>query len=208
MPSTPNRIELIGTYGDDEIIAAAAWTSTGGLTPERRARVPALLADLAKNGHMTPFERGFLHFHVVAETATAIHLMKHRTIQMNGESARYREIKDDRFYVPSDWPQDLADVYVAQMERDLSDYHAMLDALVARGFLRSRAKESARFLRPYGAQTSMDISMSFRAFMDFLRLRLSPHAQLEIRTLAASALDQVRQAGMFNHAIGAFGYIR
>jgi hypothetical protein len=51
-----NSVELIGIYGDDEIIACSAWTSTSReLTEEKRERIPKLLVDLCHNGHETPF---------------------------------------------------------------------------------------------------------------------------------------------------------
>ena len=40
MPQQPNKVELIGHYGSDEIIALSAWTSTSrDLTPEKRDRI-------------------------------------------------------------------------------------------------------------------------------------------------------------------------
>ena len=36
-----NKIELIGIYGSDEIIACSAWTSTSrNLTNDKRNRIP------------------------------------------------------------------------------------------------------------------------------------------------------------------------
>ena len=58
-----NKVELIGTYGSDELIALAAWTSTSReLTDDKRERIPKLINMLASEGHHTPFERGILHF--------------------------------------------------------------------------------------------------------------------------------------------------
>ena len=90
-----NHCELIGYYGDDETHALSAWTSTSrDLTPDKRERIPALLKMLAENGHHTPFEKSALHFLVTVDTATHIHLLKHRIgVSINGESARYKELK-------------------------------------------------------------------------------------------------------------------
>ena len=74
-----NTVELIGVYGGDETHALSAWTSTSrDLTDEKRERIPELLAMLAENGHHTPFEKSFLHFLVTCDTATHIHILKHR----------------------------------------------------------------------------------------------------------------------------------
>ena len=53
-----NKVELIGYYGSDEIIACSAWTSTNrNLTEEKRERIPNLINMLWINGHETPFEK-------------------------------------------------------------------------------------------------------------------------------------------------------
>ena len=42
-----NKVELIGWYGGDEVIACSAWTSTSrDLTPTKKERIPKLLKDL------------------------------------------------------------------------------------------------------------------------------------------------------------------
>ena len=95
-----NKVELIGYYGNDELIACSAWTSTSrNLTEEKRNRIPKLINDLWSNGHETPFEKGVVHFLVDTEIASHIHLLKHRISSLNAESARYKELKEDKFYV-------------------------------------------------------------------------------------------------------------
>ena len=99
-----NLVELIGIYGDDEIIACSAWTSTSReLTKKKKNRIPELINDLWSNGHETPFEKGVVHFLVNCDIASHIHLLKHRMSSLNAESARYKELKEDKFYIPSDW---------------------------------------------------------------------------------------------------------
>jgi thymidylate synthase ThyX len=58
---------------------------------------------LASEGHHTPFEKSQLHFLVNVDQATHIHLLKHRIgVSINGESARYKELKEDKTYIPED----------------------------------------------------------------------------------------------------------
>ena len=91
-----NRVELIGYYGDDIVHACSAWTSTSReLNDEKIKRIGKLLNMLATNGHHTPFEKSSLHFLVDTDIASHIHLLKHRIgVSINGESARYKEIKE------------------------------------------------------------------------------------------------------------------
>jgi thymidylate synthase (FAD) len=148
-----------------------------------------------------------IHFLVTTDIATHIHLLKHRIgVSINGESARYKELKDDKFYIPQDWDEDERVRYITFMEDSLKKYHETLERLVAKGVSRKRAKESARFYLPYGNQITADISFNFRSFMHFQELRNSEHAQLEVREIAKEMLYQVQDTGAFDLSLEAFGY--
>ena len=45
-------------------------------------------------------------------------------------------------------------------------------------------KEDARFILPHGLETSMMITGNLQAWLDFVKLRATPHAQWEIREVA------------------------
>lgn len=205
-----NEIQLLGHYGNDETHACSAWTSTSrDLTDEKRTRIPALLKQLADAGHHTPFEKSTLHFLLTVEQASHIHLLKHRIgVAINGESARYKELKEDRFYLPNDWPADqmmhLEDHCLLCFRR----YHQALKYLEETGMSRKRAKESARFYLPYASQIQLDVSFNWRSFHHFLGLRKKPNAQDEIHKIASKMLELVSNipGNPFEHTIAAFGY--
>lgn len=205
---TQNHVELIGFYGSDLQIALAAWTSTSReLTEEKRARVPALLKTLASEGHHTPFERPVFQFLVDVETASHIHILKHRIgVSTNGESARYRELKSDKYHIPRDWPEAEKQLLEEHVLQSFERYHACLNRLVACGMDRKRAKESARFYLPYAQSLRLDVEMNGRSLMHFLGLRYDSHAQLEIREVAGEMLRLVRETGQFPAMLEAFGY--
>jgi thymidylate synthase (FAD) len=208
MAGSDNKVELIGTYGNDLIHGLSAWTSTSReLSDEKRARLPKLLDMLGTENHHTPFEKSMIHFLVTTDIATHIHLLKHRIgVSINGESARYKELKDNKYYVPTDWDTAEQDAYIQFMESSLRQYHECLARLVAKGVPRKRAKESARFYLPYGNQITADISFNWRSFMHFQELRNSEHAQLEVRELAQEMLRLVKETGNFPLSLKAFGY--
>jgi flavin-dependent thymidylate synthase len=208
MSAETNKVELIGYYGDDLTHGLSAWTSTSrDLTDEKRERLPKLIEMLGGEGHHTPFEKSMLHFLVTTDIATHIHLLKHRIgVSINGESARYKELKDDKFYVPVDWDEEERQRYISFMEDALKNYHDTLNRLVQKGMSRKRAKESARFYLPYGNQITADISFNFRSFMHFQGLRNSEHAQLEVREIAKQMLALVKETDKFNLSLNAFGY--
>lgn len=210
MSDYTNKVELVGTYGSDETHALSAWTSTSReLTDEKRGRMDKLLGMLAREGHHTPFEKSSQHFLVTTDIATHIHILKHRVgCSVNGESARYKELKDDKFYIPEDWFEDEQAKLVQHVTECSERYHACLARLVAGGMNRKRAKESARFYLPYATQLTADVMFNFRSFMHFVGLRYSEHAQLEVRKLAFGMLDAVSKTEQFNISLDAFGWTK
>ena len=214
-----NTVELIGTYGDDELIACSAWTSTSrDLTEEKRARIPDMLTHLWDHGHETPFEKGVVHFLVNCDIASHIHLLKHRISSLNAESARYKELKEDKFYIPEDFYNcKISDIMTVQSFTDWGEiledhtntsnflYHECLKDM-EKQYGRKRAKESARYFKMYNSQIQSDVSFNMRSFANFLKLRMNEHAQVEIQEIASKMLDLVRQTGKFEYTLKAWGY--
>jgi thymidylate synthase (FAD) len=203
-----NSVELIGFYGGDEAHALSAWTSTArDLTEDRRARMQTMLTTLAEHGHHTPFEKSYLHFLVTCDTASHIHIIKHRIgVSVNAESARYKELKEDKYLVPTDWPEDVKLSFENEVLKSYENYHNLLSLLTIKGVERKRAKESARFILPYANQLVLDVGFNFRSFMHFQGLRNKSTAQMEIRVIAQQMLDLTRVTGQFDMSLKAFGY--
>ena len=211
-----NKVELLGHYGSDETIACSAWTSTSrNLTDEKKARIPRLIETLWVNGHETPFEKGMVHFLVDTEIASHIHLLKHRISSLNAESARYKELKEDKYFLPEDWgdvklSKDAeivvnlphVDALFATEDDKWSDilkdytelgnklYHQCVEDLTP-ALGRKRAKESARFFKTYNSQIQADVMFNMRSFANFIKLRNSKDAQKEIREIAQQMWDLV-----------------
>lgn len=219
MSHNKNSVELLGYYGNDEVHAQSAWTSTSREMSESKIeRIPALLKMLASEGHHTPFEKSTLHFLVNVDQATHIHLLKHRIgVSINGESARYKELKEDKMYIPYDW-KDLESKEIMgagntnwyeQLEWFTENanhwYHKCLEELTPI-LGRKRAKESARFFKTMNSQITMDISFNFRSFYHFQGLRNSEHSQVEVRELAQQMLELVKaiEGNPFKHTLEAF----
>jgi thymidylate synthase (FAD) len=205
-----NSVELIDHTGGDLTHARAAWASTTSVRDiandaARMARVPQLLNRLAKDGHGTPFEHSFISYHVRSDIATHIHFLKHRHLSINSESARYKELTRDTYYLPVDWPEHLRDELKHLVENQQHAYHLMLDKLDKEGIGRKRAKETARYVLPYAHQIEYVVSMNFRAFVHFQKLRNHPDAQVEIRSIATEMLKQLQLTGNFEHSISAHG---
>lgn len=225
-----NTVELIGTYGSDETIALSAWSSTSReLTEEKRKRMPEFIKMLWLEGHKSPFEKGDVHFLINCDIASHIHLIKHRHASINAESARYKELKEDKFYLPGDligievnkkhynfnyinnqaqandydylWRKALYEFSVIGNEL----YHRCLEDLTPI-LGRKRAKESARYFKTYNSQIQSDVKFNMSSFANFLKLRYSEHAQKEIHDIAKKMLELVRLTGKFNYTLEAWGY--
>ena len=203
-----NTVELLGHYGSDSIHAQSAWTSTSrDLTDDKIERIPKLLGMLASEGHHTPFEKSSLHFLVTVDQATHIHLLKHRIgCSINGESARYKELKEDKYYIPEDWDETLQQDLIDFTEEANEYYHKFLEILTPK-IGRKRAKESARFFKTFNSQITMDVMFNWRSFHHFQQLRNSEHAQVEVRELAQQMLDLVKgiDGNPFKETIKSFG---
>ena len=208
-----NTVELIGYYGSDITHAQSAWTSTvRNLSDDKLSRIDKLLNMLASAGHHTPFEKSSLHFLVCTDIASHIHILKHRIgVSVNAESARYKELKEDKRYIPEDWegiPVN-RETYSGDSRFKMGEqykwtevleeytkignqlYHQCIEDL-SPSLGRKRAKESARFFKTYNSQIEADVQFNFRSLAHFLNLRNKPDAQLEIREIAAKMLELVR----------------
>ena len=164
---------------------------------------------LADKGHHSVFEKSSIHFLVTTDVASHIHVLKHRIgNSVNAESARYKELNDDKYYLPKDWPLVEQAKYIAFMENAIMQYHDTLERLVGGGMSRKRAKESARFYLPYGNQITADVMFNWRSFSHFLGLRMKPDAQREICWIAEEMLKLVKEIpdSPFEHTIRAFNY--
>ena len=175
------------------------------------------------NGHETPFEKGTVHFLVDTDIASHIHLLKHRITSLNAESARYKELKEDKYYIPEDWndiqrdvsipPYDLIDNNAETWSERLEKYTILGNRLYHQCIAdlepvlgRKRAKESARFFKTYNSQIQADITFNMRSFANFQKLRNSEHAQVEIREIAGMMLELVEgiEGNPFKFTLEAF----
>jgi flavin-dependent thymidylate synthase len=234
-----NKVELIGWYGGDRAIARAAWTSTQiDVDKKTDEQVRDLIVNkLWNNGtgkaHKTPFERGIVEFNITCCVASHIHIIKHRLLNVNGESARYKELKEDKYYLPEDWDGILetkpehwkvfnhdingnefpfvAKEWVKKLEQytklgnDL--YHRCLEDLTP-VLGRKRAKESARYFKTYNSQITLSVMSNMSCFENFLKLRMDEAAQLEIREIAVKMLECVKniEGNPFKYTLEAWGY--
>jgi len=181
-------VSLLEIMGSDKAIVDAARISydNKGKSADR-----ALIRYLLRHGHTTPFEMAVLKFELKMPIFVARQWIRHRTASINEMSARYTELPDEMF-VPEvlaiqdpnnkqgrsdDLPeQDLSSVILGSNDSSYRDYKFLLDAGVTR--------ELARGVLPLNIYTKFIWKMDLHNLMHFLKLRLDPHAQKEIRDFA------------------------
>jgi thymidylate synthase (FAD) len=193
-----------------------------------------LLKFLAEHNHTSPFRKSYLDFQVTADVACHLQSAKHRIgVEINSSSLRYKE-HTNQWHLPEDWYDQIVntkalreaglDEYVIDLgefddqiawsdvlnefnRRAHKLYHMAAEQLTPE-LGRARAKESARYFLPYSKQLDFDMQFSFQAFINFQNLRNSPHAQKEIREIAATMLDLVQNipGNPFKYSLEAFGY--
>lgn len=234
-----NKVELIGWYGGDRAIARAAWTSTQiDVEAKSDEQIRELLVNkLWNNGsgkpHKTPFERGIVEFNITLEQASHVHMLKHRLANVNGESARYKELKEDKYYLPKDWDIQISKESFEILEKEYGyyglewagcalDWKRLLEDYTKLGnFLyhlslkelapilgRKRAKESARFFKTFNSQITLSVMMNMSCFNNFYNLRADKAAQVEINDIADDMLNCIKQidGNPFKYTLEAFGW--
>lgn len=180
--------------GDDAAIVQAARVSYGEGTKTVRED-EGLIRFLMKHDHTTPFEMVEIKFHCKAPIFIIRQMFRHRTASINEQSGRYSEIVDDFYIPPTDRmrrqgkknKQQSADECIDEIEFALSAIEDSTEAsyktykkLLKTGL----ARETARIVLPLNTMSEFYWKNDLHNILRFLKLRLAPNAQQEIRDLS------------------------
>lgn len=190
-------IELQDVMGDDNAIVSAARTSFLGESKGEDAD-KKLLFYLMKHRHTTPFEMVEFRFRVHAPLVTFWQWVRHRTFSFSAQSGRYTEFSEDDFYVPSAWEWRLQSSDNKQASDGLLSSNvgvhftnALIEhynngyALYKNALSVGIAREQARlFLPGFGVYYTWVVKVDAHNLMHFLKLRMAPEAQHEVRVYA------------------------
>lgn len=155
-----------------------------------------LIKFLMDGRHGTPFEHNAFRFHIKAPIFVAREWMRHRIGSFNEWSGRYSKLEAE-FYIPAAEnvrsqvgkpgsytfePVDVDTAFYTQGE--LADAYLYVwdkyEKLLADGV----AKEQARMVLPVGIYTQFYWTVNARSLMNFLSLRTTEFAMMEIREYA------------------------
>ncbi len=191
-----SSVELIRVSGSDVDIVNAARVSFGKFVNELTERDKKLIRFLMQHNHTSPFEHNQLSFRIKCPIYVARQWMRHRMNSYNEISYRYVKAPLE-FYIPKNWRfQDannkqasfgafsndlLLEKYKKSIEVAVEAYNFLLENGVCR--------EQARGLLPVCTYTEFIYTCNLHSFMNFLKLRIKPDAQYEIRVYAQAMLD-------------------
>jgi thymidylate synthase (FAD) len=204
---TDGFVRLVDVMGTDQSIVQAARTSYGKGT-KQVSEDRNLIRYLMRHWHTTPFEMCEIKLHVRVPMDIWRQWVRHRTASVNEYSTRYSEAIDSRnTTLPEEWrlqsksnkqgsagllvgdgaikPKLLSDLEKSAHETALRAYEGALEAGVAR--------EQARKNLPLSTYTEAYWKVDLHNLFHFLRLRLHPHAQQEIREFAEAIANIVSQ---------------
>ena len=184
----------------DSAIVQAARVSYGSGT-KTPSDDRGLIRYLMRHWHTTPFEMVEFKFRVKCPIFVARQHMRHRTASINEVSARYSLIEDE-YYTPSPFrgqstvnkqgssdstieDLDVYATYVEACEKAFQAYKKLIGAGVAR--------ELARCVLPQSTYTEFYWKINLHNLLHYLKLRIHPHAQQEIRELACKFFDIVKE---------------
>ena len=193
-------IELQDMMGDDLAIVNAARVSFLGES-KGTERDKKLLFYLLQHRHTSPFEQVEFRFRVRAPLVVWWQWVRHRTWHVNAQSGRYTPFEEKDFYLPAAWRLQAADNKQASegeltgpvaealtealrehYERSYALYRQALDAGVARELARM-------FLPGFAVYYIWVVKVDAHNLMHFLRLRMAPDAQYEIRQYALALYE-------------------
>ena len=199
------NIMLVDYMGADVSIEQAARVSYGSGT-RKVSETEGLIRYLLRHSHTTPFEMIEVKFACRMPMFVARQWIRHRTANVNEYSARYSVVKDT-FYVPADEVIQLQSTDNKQGRGQQADDEArtkvrefiVMDARSAYQHYEEMlelgvARELARSNLPVGYYTEWYWKIDLHNLMHFLRLRLDPHAQYEVRVYAEAMAKVVAEA--------------
>ena len=206
-------VGLQGVFGDALTVVNTARVSFGKQKDQLDDGDRRLLRYLIRHKHTSPFRHVMFRFHIKAPEVVMRQIYKHvvgsewfapSSSQLHGWneiSGRYVELYD--VYRPTEWrrqSQDSkqgSDGLVDDQDGITQEYNEIIDRVLA--FYHKLcglgvAKEQARCVLPFGTYSECVWTTSFQAVMNFLDLRLDPHAQQEVRAYAHAIRGLVQEA--------------
>ena len=181
------KVEILAyTPNPEETIARAASTCYDSV-PKELDKARKMIAAIIKSGHESCIEHSSATFEIDGISRVVTHeLVRHRIgFAYSQRSQRYVDEANPSFVIPEEIEanETAKALFEDAMRYAWEKYKALQDL----GF----KNEMARYVLPNACCTKIVVTADFRAWRNFLKLRLSKRAQHEIRNLANVLLDKL-----------------
>jgi len=195
-------VRLVDHMGDDAAIVQMARTSYGKGTKTINED-KGLIRYLMRHKHTSPFESCEFKFHMKLPIFVARQMIRHRTASVNEISARYSELPAE-YYIPGKdriVAQSTSNKQCSSANRlgDMGKFITSFDAEAGKAHLLysdrlslGLTREIARVNLPLSTYTEWYWKMDLHNLLHFLKLRLHPHAQWEIRVYAEAIYELIK----------------
>ena len=186
-------IELIASTPNPELVIANAARTCQDSKEKDLESSRKMIKAIVKSGHESCVEHATATFRLSDVSRVLTHeLVRHRLLSFSQRSQRYVKENEPSYVIPDILVDDNTTNQKMLLARDIFE-KAMQSAWDAYSLLLNYGlkPEDARFVLPNACTTEIVVSGNFREYRNFLKLRLSPRAQWEIRKAAHIILDKL-----------------
>lgn len=207
-------VRVVDYMGNDSSVVQAARVSLGDGT-KTVSEDRTLIRFLMRSRHTTPFEQCSIKFHVRAPLYVWAQWIRQRTAKVNQLSGRYSELPQDKHATEIDcWRRQSSNMKQgsegflpalplegtiagglhsgSNLSREEKELHELSDRIYRRRLDAGVSREQARKDLPVSNYTEAYWKIDLHNLLNFLRQRLDPHAQLEIRQFAKAIAEIVK----------------
>lgn len=166
-----------------------------------RTTTAEFIKNIIESGHHSVLEHANFTFLITGISRSCSHeLVRHRHLSFSQQSQRYVNEEDaDVVYPPAAVEPEIKAIIRTHMDEAVATYKTLVKLIekhaeiaVTPGYktlLRKYARQAARAVLPNATETRLAVTGNARAWREFLVLRTSHHADLEMQTLARAILD-------------------
>lgn len=158
-----------------------------------------LINYLAKHKHWTPFAHPQIQLHYKVPLFVARQIFKHTVGFTRNEVSRRYVDEDPQFYVPDVWRKRNPDKKQGSLDEpakmiiDIDQYYKLIGQAYNNMIKFDVAPEMVRMLMPQAMYTEFYETGSLYAYINMVKLRTSPDAQAEVRSVAEEVRAIIKQ---------------
>lgn len=180
-------INLITHTPNPEVVIAKCASTCYNSVPKELEKARKMISAIIKSGHESCIEHATATFEIDGVSRVLTHeLVRHRIgFSYSQRSQRYVDESQPSYVTPEEIAENpkALEIYKDFMDASWNTY-SKLQSLGLRN-------EYARYVLPNACKTKICVTADFRAWRNFLKLRLSKRAQHEIRNMANVILDDL-----------------